>query len=589
MTWCKFSAFVGTMIIALAGSTYLPAYYASLASYACVLALLGISVNIAIGHLGLVSFGHSAFYGLGAYVSGLLAVKLGVNFWLATLLSILPGAVLGVVVGFASLRLTGPYFAIATLATAEIFRLVADNWIDLTRGPLGVIVPRPRIEFLDGFGLSFGQYYLMICIVALASVLLLMHSLAHSPFGRAWTILRDQQRLAESIGISPLRHRLFAVAVSGGVAALAGALLVPKVLVLTPDMFGISVSATGLLAAILGGKGTLFGPVLGGFIFATVPELLRFIDEYRLALFALMLLIIVRVRPDGLVSLFVGRSAPQAHAGGTLPAIPQARRVGLAISISGLSKSFGGLKAVSDVSFQIEPNQIVGIIGPNGAGKTTCLNLISGFQNPSAGTVTVGDLPLGGASFEAARQGVVRTFQHTTLCPANTAFENVLIATHMLERESVWPALLRTRAFRTREARRTAWAWSCIESVGLLGRATETAGTLAYGEQRMLSIAVALAARPKVLLLDEPAAGLNHSEALRLAALLKRLRNDGLTVVIVDHNLRMMMGLCDRLVVLHHGQLLTQGRPADVRQQPEFIAAYLGAKDKTHEVTLAHT
>ncbi|MGF3027192.1 ABC transporter permease subunit [Methylobacterium aquaticum] len=498
----------------------------------------------------------------------------------------LPGAALGVLVGFASLRLAGPYFAIATLATAEILRLVAANWIELTRGPLGVIVPRPRIGLLDGIGLSFAQYYLMICIVALAAVLLLVHRLTRSPYGRAWTVLRDQQKLAESVGISPLRYRIFAIALSGGIAALAGALLVPKVLVLSPDMFALTLSATGLLAAILGGKGTLFGPVLGGVIFAVVPELLRFIDAYRLAVFAFVLLLLVRLKPGGLASL-LPRRATAVPASEEDAGEPRSECGGGNLVVNDLSKRFGGLSAVSGVSFEVNRNEILGIIGPNGAGKTTCLSLISGFLEPTAGAVSIGAATLGAASHEVASQGLVRTFQHTTICPGVTAFENVLIGTHLLLPETAAAAVFGTPAFHAREKRRAAWARRCIDVVGLGARTGEIAGTMAYGEQRMLSIAVALAARPNFLLLDEPAAGLNHSEALQLAGLLKRLRADGTTIVIIDHNLRMMMSLCDRLVVLHHGRLLAQGDPVAIRNQPDVIAAYLGQKHQIREPNYA--
>lgn len=569
---------VAALVAALAAATLLPTYYASLATYAVVLALLGTAVNITVGYLGLISFGHAAFFGLGAYTAGLLAVKCGVNFWVATLVAILPGACLGALVGFASLRVRGPYFAISTLVTAEILRLIASNWISLTRGPLGVIVPRPRVSFLESFGLNFAQYHLIICIVALALVLEVLRRLLSSPYGRAWLALRDQQDLAESVGIVPLNHRVAAIALSGGIAALAGALLVPRILVLSPDLFGTTFSATGLLAAILGGKGTLIGPILGGIAFAVAPELLRAIDTYRIAVFALLLLVVVRVKPDGLAA-FLPRSRPAPAPSAAVPPAGQSRTKVASLVVSDLSKHFGGLKAIDDVSFSVSRGKIVGLIGPNGAGKTTCLSLVSGFAPPTTGQISLGDGWLSGkAAAQVAAEGVVRTFQHTTLCPTLSAFENVLIGTHLVMPETPWSVIVGTRAFVEREAIRKAWAQACIETVGLTDRSHSDAGTLAYGEQRMLSIAVALAARPDFLLLDEPGAGLNATEAAALAALLRRLKSDGLTIVIIDHNLRMMMGLCDEFVVLHHGRKLAQGDPVAVRNDPAVVKAYLGEK-----------
>lgn len=569
---------VFALVVALGVTPLLPTYYASLASYAVVLALLATAINIAIGYLGLISFGHAAFFGLGAYAAGILNTSLGINFWLSGVIAIIPGACLGAVVGFASLRLQGPYFAIATLAVAEIMRLVAANWVSLTRGPLGIIVPRPRIDFFETLGLTFAQYHLVICLGTLALVLCVLQRLMNSPYGRAWIALRDQQSLAESVGIAPLRYRVFAIALSGGIAALAGALLVPRILVLSPDLFGVTNSATGLLAAILGGRGTLIGPLIGGIAFAVAPEFLRVIDTYRMVVFACLLLLMVRLRPDGLASLLPIGRAPRA-----VSPVPAARLKNKTsagdLIITGLSRHFGGLNAVSDLSFKIRQGDILGVIGPNGAGKTTCLNLISGFVTPNSGVVMVGSERLSGQSpARVAARGVVRTFQHTVVCPTLDVFENVLIGTHLFSRETPWAAILRTKAFVTREAERAAWADACIETVGLTKRRHAEAGSLAYGEQRMLSIAVALAAQPEFLLLDEPGAGLSGTEALALADLLRRLRDKGITIMIIDHNLRMMMSLCDRLVVLHHGEKLAEGVPRDVRNEPAVVRAYLGER-----------
>ncbi len=562
------------------------AHYAGLLAYAAVLGLFALSVNLVFGTLGYVTFGHAAFLGLGAYTAGLLANTLGWNFWVALPIALIPGVILGAVVGLASVRLGGAYFAIATLTAAEILRLLASNWIELTRGPMGVVVMAGTLPGHSFHGINAQAGYLGATLVLTAVVIFVLFRLQRSPFGRAWTAIRQSMPLAESLGIATLRYRVGNVALSGGIAALAGTLLVPKILVLTPDLFGPAYSATGLLAVILGGRGTLLGPLIGGAFFAVFPEWLRFLGEFRLAAFALILLLVVRLVPGGAVSCLpvkLRKRDAVAPVRNSMAAVAlQPRAVtddGVLLEARGISKSFRGLKAVSNASFKVKAGEVVGLIGPNGAGKTTTVNLLSGFVQPDTGTVTV--IGEAGANLPAhvlARRGLVRTFQQTTLFLQLSAFDNVLAATHLAAPERVFPAILRTRAYREREARRNELAWQVLERVGLGARANAEAGSLAYGEQRMLAIAMALAAGPRMLLLDEPAAGLNPTEAEELATLVRSLRDEGFGILIIDHNLKMMMALCDRVVVLHHGEKLADGTPQEVVSDPQVIAAYMGGK-----------
>ena len=551
-------------------------YYMGVAVYAVVLALFGLSVNLTVGYLGYISFGHAAFFGLGAYASAMLTSYLGMNYWLTLLLAPLPGALLGVLVGFASLRVGGAYFAIATLTAAEILHILVNNLMDLTRGPLGIRVPRPKIEFLANLGIDFYQYYLGIGLLVLLLVVAGLRRLLASPIGRSWAVIKESAPLAESIGIATLRSRVLNIALSGAIAGLAGALFVPRTLVVTPELFSSGLSATGLLIAILGGKATLIGSILGGVVFAALPEALRFIEEYRMAIFALLLLLVVRIQPNGLAGLMSFRRRARAPEVATATTSSDLMfKPGEAMEVKGLSKQFGGLKAVSAVSLRFEPGETVGLIGPNGAGKTTSLSLISGFLAPSAGEVSFGGKSVSGlAPHRLARLGLVRTFQHTAICGRLSVFDNVLAA--VPNTETVFTAIRGGQGYREREARRRGLAQAYLSQVGLSERAADEAGSLPYGDQKLLSIAVALAAQPKVLLLDEPAAGLNHTEARALASLLKSLRERGLTIVIVDHNLKMIMEISDRIYVLNRGESLADGSPQEVRNNPAVIEAYLG-------------
>jgi branched-chain amino acid transport system permease protein len=553
-------------------------YEQALIVTAAVFALLGTSVNICFGYLGQVSFGHAAFFGLGAYVAGLLATLLGVNYWLALLPAMAVAGAAGALVGFASLRVGGAYFAIATLTFAEILRLLCTEWVELTRGPLGMVVMQSPIAPLEAIGLSFAAYHAMLALLALGAVQLGLMLLMRGPVGRAWLAIRESTPLAEAVGIPTLRHRVWNMALSGAVAGLAGGLFVPKIFVLTPDLFGASNSATGLLIAILGGRGTLVGPVLGGAIFALLPELLRAIEEYRMVLFALLLLLAVRLLPSGLAGglgalLRLGTPAPRNAEPMPAPAPPTARTVPSGepiLVVEGVTKRYRGLTALSEVSFAVPEGAILGLIGPNGAGKSTLLGVLSAFIRPDAGTMLYAGREVATLEpHEAAALGLVRTFQHTTLYGSLSAFDNVLTATY-----GAAPVFSRS------EAKRRAAAAAALAAVGLAEAAARRAEDLPYGEQRRLAIAVALAARPRLLLLDEPAAGLNPTEAAELATTLRRIRDGGVTVVIVDHNMQMMMGLCDRLVVLHHGRLIGGGTPAEVAADGAVVAAYLGAPEE---------
>jgi branched-chain amino acid transport system permease protein len=568
-------------------------YDRGLFTLAAIFALLGLSMNLVFGYLGYISFGQAAFFGLGAYVAALLNLNLGVNYWTAAALATLPAMALGAVVGFASARIGGVYFAITSLTVAEILRLIAANWIDLTRGPLGIVVPRPTIGFIDAFGYGFASYYLTLVILILGATIWLVIRLLGGAYGRAWLAIRESADLAEAVGIATLRTRVENIALSGGIAGLAGALIVPHVAIVSPELLSPHYSAMALLIVVLGGIGTIAGPIIGGILFAWLPELFRDIGDLRLAAFALLLLIVIRVQPDGIVAMVkrIGRSLRQPGtavgqqqgeialdgptAVGSLP--PSANGREPLLAVDGLTKHFRGVQALTAVSFVVHRGEILGLIGPNGAGKTTCMNVISGFLPATSGAVRFLGRPTSGSQpHDLARFGLIRTFQQTTLYGGLSALDNVLSGTHRLWPASALQAIAGTRTFHTIEAKRRAAALSGLERVGLVHRADVAAEDLPYGEQRLLALALALAAEPVLLLLDEPAAGLNPAEAANLGHLLRQLRGHGLTIILIEHNLRLVMSACDRLVVLDHGEKIAEGSVADVQRHPEVIRAYLG-------------
>lgn len=576
---------IGIIVAALlAPALGISNYLSGLVVLCAVYALLGLSLNLVFGYLGFTSFGHAAFFGLGAYFAALANVYLGINFWIAALLSAIPGSLLGGLIGFSSLRIGGAYFAIATMTAAEILRLLAENWVDLTRGPMGLMMPRPTIGVLSPLA-SFQQYYLAIVLLVTGLAYWAVRRLLRSPIGRSWIAIRESMDLAESVGIPTLRIRVQNLALSGAMASIAGALIVPKILIVTPNLLTPLYSATAVLIVILGGRGSLVGPIIGAAIFAWLPEVLRSVGELRFAIFGILLIIVVRLLPKGLIALWPQRaksnemSAFGAHSSPVPNALaePRARSGSVVFEVVDLTKIYGALVALKDVTFSVHEGEILGLMGPNGAGKSTCMSLASGFVRPTQGSIRMFGQDVSALKpHQRTKLGLARTFQQTTIFEDLSVYENILIAAYQRRPVSLVGSIVQGKTFRNDEVARAEIVGQLIADVGLGERAATPARSLAYGEQRLLSIAVALATDPRILLLDEPAAGLNPVEAGILTQLLRKLSSRGIAIILVEHNVRMMMSVCDRLVVLHHGEMITEGEPSAVRNHPVVNEAYFG-------------
>jgi ABC-type branched-subunit amino acid transport system ATPase component/ABC-type branched-subunit amino acid transport system permease subunit len=565
-----------------AGPLFLPSYPLFVLSLGLVYAVAVLGVNLVMGYAGLVSLGHAGFAAVGAYVAALLMVKLGVSFWVALPVAGLAAAGCGVLLGLPSLKLGPLHVAMVTFGFGWVIVLVAQNWLDLTNGPNGLNVPPPR-----AFGTELHPSGFHVAVVAITvGLFVLARNLVASVHGRAFQAIRESEMAAQAMGVDLGFYKTLAFALGALYAGLSGALFAGLSHFVNPDAFHFGVSILYVTVAILGGMGYLAGAAIGGVLMAVLPEVLRGTGELKDLLTGALLLLLLIFLPRGLAGLvdrrgWLARAEPPALAAETV----RLRRVASApgapplLDVDEVTVAFGGLTALRNVSLAVGTAEIVGLIGPNGAGKTTLFNAVTGLYRPSSGAIRVDGRDIGRlAAHERTRLGLARTFQNPELFRELSVLDNVLIGAHTMHWPGVAATLLGTPRTRVAEARERARARALAAFVGLGGLIERRAEGLSFGHQRMLEIARALAAEPRLLLLDEPAAGLTSAEAGFLMDLVRRIRTEfGVSVLLIGHTMRVVMGLSDRVVVLDHGSRIAEGTPAEVRSDENVIRAYLGA------------
>jgi len=570
-------------------------YHQLIFTLVLVWACFGLSWNMLSGYTGLVSFGHAAFFGLGAYAAVLGQITLGLSPWLMIPLSALIGAAAGLLVGLPTFRLRGHYFALAMLAY-PLALLYVFEWL----GYQEVTFPMARES--PAWFMQFSNPWLYT-VVAMAMLLLFVQITRHverTRFGMALIAIKQNEAAAEAAGIDTLRWKLKAIALSGAIAGATGAFYAVVLLVVTPvSVFGMLVSAQALTVAMFGGVGTVWGPIIGAAILIPLGEILHAelgatYPGIQGVILGVAIIAVILIAPEGVFwrtrdflrrrgalrtrAALPAQAQAQAQAAGqaadsvpgpaepAAPAGPARRPAGgeIILDVAGLSRSFGGLKAVQNVSFQVRKGMILGIIGPNGAGKTTLFNLLNGFLKPDAGRVVFKGADMAGRKPHVlCAAGVGRTFQVMRPFMRLTVAQNVKVGAYVKARN---------------EAEAEALAEQAIERVGLADCAGRLASVLTTRQLRLMELARAVAGQPELLLLDETLAGLGQGEVDDVVAAIRALSAQGITIVIIEHTMQAMVRLVDEFVVLDHGEVLAVGEPQSITQDMRVVEAYLGKK-----------
>ncbi|MBK4720857.1 branched-chain amino acid ABC transporter ATP-binding protein/permease [Azospirillum sp. YIM DDC1] len=561
-------------------------------SFLLVNVLLAQSINLLTGVAGQISLGHAGFLGIGAYGSALLMKNFGLPLPLTLLAGAAMGAASGWLLSFAAGRVREFYLAMMTLGFGMIFYEVVREWTSVTGGMMGLSgVPSPGLRTLTLFGWSVGPVaYFQIMLAVVAGVVWLLRNFVTSPFGRAFFAIHVSEVAAGSIGVPRARTKRNAYMLSAALAGLAGGFYAHLVGYLGPETFGLHRSVEVLVMAVVGGLGTLAGPVLGAVVFTYLPEKLQIFAEYQFMVYGLILLLSFVLLPRGLAGLLLPRprfAKDVAPLSVPPPAPPAASGSGPLLSAEGVSISFLGLRALDNASVTVGAGEILGLVGPNGSGKSTLVNIISGIYRPGDGRVTFDGAAITGLPDHAvARRGALRTFQDPRLVPAFTVRENVLLGGHRLYRQNPLAAALNLPGALREDAAMLGRADAIIAMAGLSHLADTPVRDLPYGDQRMTELSRVILADPRLVMLDEPAAGLSEVELQRLGGLVRHLKERGVGVILIEHHMDFLNELVDRVVVLDSGRVIYQGGMAGMYRDPAVVAAYLGTE--THPGEAVH-
>ena len=571
----------------LAAPLIVSKYYVGFITLMFLYCILSIGYNIASGFCGVTTFATGALYASGAYISGILITSYHVPFLLAALIATVVAGVLSFMISLSAYKVSGTYLTLVSYGLLEIVNRIVIEWYDVTGGSSGFHVDKWEV-----FGLQISRnakYFIILGIMILCFIL--QHNLRKSQWGRDFLTMKDDGVAASMLGINVSKTRTIGFLISSLIIGLAGALYASYSSFIAPESFGFNTSVMVLLMVITGGSGTLSGPILGAAIIHFLPQLFNGYSDLKQLIYGAMLIVLVQVMPRGIVGNIKAKFAELEY-NLINETIDQEKKLDFStygnydedgpediLVVEGLTKQYGGLTAVGDLSFTVKKGSIHALIGPNGAGKTTTVNNMTGIEMPTSGKVYLnGQLITGKKPYEIAHLGISRTYQHVRLIKSLSVLDNVVMGTRLARNYGLFSAIFHSKKLREVDHENYVEAQECLNLIGLGDKANEMPQNLSAGQQKLLEICRALVVKPKLLILDEPCAGLTESETEQFSVIMQKIKETGISILFIEHHMSIVMGVSDMITVIDHGIKIAEGVPKDIAADPVVRKAYLGER-----------